>query len=862
MPNLFEFEMSETGDDEHREGEADVPPDASQAPAAEEQSENVDAATGQHPRSGPDRQLLLQEIQKEQQRLTQMDSAFFRSLPHASVPRSAFENEDGTLKRLEETLDAAPTAFRSLWNALYRETNRSLRRIESLESLLRRNELPRGNADSKNLGRLAESDVLDTADDDLLRLEQSDRPEVVQLVLAERKRTVAWLGPEVLERWQRMVRDATESLDDIVYPDQRDEWMYTYVRDRQHPHGRWLRATAESYRTGNPVWSVLLDLEQSAFSGYTWLNAEPDPTHTRALVALSRLGNDSHIIREYDLTSRRFVSPADGGFDAPEALSLVSWIDRDTIYIATDFGRGSLTESNMPRIVKRWHRGTELSEATTVFEGESTDIRVYAGYGRTMNRRWFRSPGSLRHYLIRQTSERDYDVWLLSEEGWRHLDVPSDSLVFWSESWLLILLRSSWTTGGVVHPAGALLAVPLSDFLGGGGEIQVVFTPDDQNVLIADWNTIFSPTPFQPPGWLSNYFVIPALRDAQNRLLVAAPDSNNVWNSYLLEDATPPNSRVRLVSLDPAHDRLLVAADSATSPPALMQVSLRSIGASAPEVAIELLTSTSEPAGVPLPITEQYFATAEDGARVPYFITRLPGATGSTIVYAYGSHGTVSAVPTYNPALARRWVADGNIWVSAGIRGGGECGGEWHLQGKLWQKLNSFEDFAAVVRDLHQRRVTTPAETGAIGTSFGGLVAAVMAVRYPELFGGIFCEQPLLDMIRFDRLQPQGRTWITEYGDPGDPIDRAFLTTYSPLEQIRYGTHYPALLFFTRTADDRVTPGQARRMQAKLRHAGHENTYYYESDDGAHGYDSTADSTSLRMALMLAFFDRVLRREA
>jgi prolyl oligopeptidase len=214
----------------------------------------------------------------------------------------------------------------------------------------------------------------------------------------------------------------------IAYPTRRGPWLYNFWRDAQHPKGLWRRTTAAEYRRDTPDWEVLIDLDALAAAeaeNWVWGGAAVlRPQQSLALISLSRGGADAKVIREFDMTTKQFREEADGGFYLPEAKSNIRWIDADTVYVGTDFGPDSLTDSGYPRIAKRWKRGEPLEQAQTVFEGAAGDVSVSAGYDRT--------PGYERHFVAQATDFFNEIVYLLDDDGTlRRLDVPTDASVSW-----------------------------------------------------------------------------------------------------------------------------------------------------------------------------------------------------------------------------------------------------------------------------------------------------------------------------------------------------------------------------------------------------------------------------------------------
>jgi prolyl oligopeptidase len=238
------------------------------------------------------------------------------------------------------------------------------------------------------------------------------------------------------------------------------------------------------------------------------------------------------------------------------------------------------------------------------------------------------------------------------------------------------------------------------------------------------------------------------------------------------------------------------------------------------------------PAGL---VATRHEAVSADGTRVPYVQVGPPGETGEAPVHlsGYGGFG-ISQLPYYNSAVGKLWLERGGTSVIANIRGGGEFGTAWHDAGRRKGKQLSHDDFAAVAADLVHRGVTRPARIAAEGGSNGGILITNMLTRYPERFGALFCTIPLIDMRRYAKLHA-GASWVAEYGDPDNPDDWKFLSGMSAYHNAVPGRHYPPILIATSRRDDRVHPGHARKMAAKLQAMGYE-AYFYEPAAGGHGY--------------------------
>jgi prolyl oligopeptidase len=219
-----------------------------------------------------------------------------------------------------------------------------------------------------------------------------------------------------------------------------------------------------------------------------------------------------------------------------------------------------------------------------------------------------------------------------------------------------------------------------------------------------------------------------------------------------------------------------------------------------------------------------------------------------TLLYGYGGF-EVAITPSYNASVGRGWVSQRGVYVVANIRGGGEYGPRWHQAALKQNRLRAYEDFAAVAEDVIRRKVTSPRQLGILGGSNGGLLVGNMLTLYPDLFGAVVCQVPLLDMQRYSKLLA-GASWMAEYGDPDRPEEWAFIRTFSPYHTVRKDAKYPPVLFTTSTRDDRVHPGHARKMMAKMHDMSHD-VRYYENIEGGHG--GAADNKQLAYMQALAY---------
>jgi prolyl oligopeptidase len=256
---------------------------------------------------------------------------------------------------------------------------------------------------------------------------------------------------------------------------------------------------------------------------------------------------------------------------------------------------------------------------------------------------------------------------------------------------------------------------------------------------------------------------------------------------------------------------------------------------------------------------DQLFAASKDGTRIPYFVVWSKGAradgSNPTILYGYGGY-QISQLPFYSGTFGTAWYRHGGVLVIANIRGGGEFGPTWHTSATKANKQRSYDDFAAVAEDLAARKITSPKRLGIYGGSNGGLLVGAVMVQRPELFGAVLCAVPLLDMQRYHKLLA-GNSWMAEYGDPDKPEEWAWISKYSPYQNVKAGVKYPKVLFTTSTRDDRVHPAHARKMAARMLEQGHD-VLYYENIEGGHGGAADNSQRARLQALEFTFMLDVL----
>ncbi len=617
-----------------------------------------------------------------------------------------------------------------------------------------------------------------------------------------------------------------DSRDRIPFVQKIGPWYYNFWQDAEHVRGLWRRTTMAEYRKAAPSWETVIDLDalgRTENENWVWHGSSClPPKYERCVVSLSRGGADADIKREFDLAQKAFVP---GGFALPEAKGGVGWIDRDTVYVSTDFGPGSMTSSGYPRVVKLWRRGTPLESATLVYEGKESDVSVGAYRDHT--------PGFERDFVYRGITFYSSELFLRRAGQLIKIDVPADANTSVHREWLLVELRTDWSVGGKTYPAGALLATRFDRFMAGDHQFDVLFTPSERTSLAG-----FSPT--------RNYLLVNELDNVRNRIY-RLEHRNGAWQRALLE-GQPEFGTIGASAVDSDEsDEFFMTVTDFVTPSTL---ALGTVGRGTPE-RLKALPDLFDRRG--LAIT-QHDARSADGTRIPYFQVSRRGVAldgmNPTLLYGYGGF-EVSMLPSYSAGVGASWLEKGGVYVVANIRGGGEFGPRWHQAALKGLRHNAYDDFIAVAEALVARRVTSTPRLGAMGGSNGGLLTGNMLTRRPDLFGAVVSQVPLLDMRRYHKLLA-GASWMGEYGDPDKPEEWEFIRTFSPYHNVKPGVSYPPTLIVTSTRDDRVHPGHARKMVALMQSMG-QNVQYYENTEGGHGGAANNKQAAFMAALAYTF---------
>lgn len=668
--------------------------------------------------------------------------------------------------------------------------------------------------------------------DPYLWLEEIDGEKALGWVRAKNETTLNLLKehPVFNEIYEKNL-EIYNSHERIAYPSIAGKYIYNFWKDEKNERGIWRRTTFDEYLKSSPKWETLLDIDAiSKEEGKKWVFKGVSrlyPNFERCLVNLSPGGGDATEIREFDVEEKRFVKD---GFFLPTAKSLTAWKDKDTLYVGTDFGEGSLTEAGYPRITKVWKRGTPLIEATTIFEGEKTDSGVWTYVINTPER---------QYVLIDRAITRYFSHFHVIEDGKIiKLEIPIDAQIRgFFKNQILVNLKSDWQTGDTLYNQGSLISIDYDKFLKGSKDFSVVVEPNKRSSVTSI-------------SFTKNLMLVNMLTNVRSELFMHTLKGEKWWKKKV--DA-PDFGNLYIVSTDDFSDQFFFGYEDFLTPSSLYFASCKT------EAPRKVKTLPAFFDGSQLEV-KQLEASSKDGTQIPYFLIypkkmKLDGSN-PTLLYGYGGF-EISIRPFYSATVGTGWLEKGGVYAVANIRGGGEFGPKWHQAGLKENRQSIYDDFIAVAEDMIKRKITSPEYLGISGASNGGLLVGVMFTQRPDLFAGVVCNVPILDMKRYNRLLA-GASWMGEYGNPDIPEEWAYIKKYSPYHNVFPNGKYPKVFFATSTRDDRVHPGHARKMARKLEDMGYE-FYYYENIEGGHGGVTTNQQRAFRDALIYTYLLKQLK---
>jgi prolyl oligopeptidase len=437
-----------------------------------------------------------------------------------------------------------------------------------------------------------------------------------------------------------------------------------------------------------------------------------------------------------------------------------------------------------------------------------------------------------RQFVTRGVTFFTSETYLLEGGKLTKLDVPEDASFSYFRDWMGVRLKTAWNVGGKTYAQGSFIAMPFEKFMKGDRNFDVLFEGSDRKSLAGLAVT-------------KNYVILNELDNVKNRLYELTYRDGK-WNRRAIE--LPGLGTVGASALDADEgDEYFVTLTDYLTPSTLFLAK----GGSDARERLKALPAFFDASGLK---AEQFEVKSKDGERIPYFVVmgkdaKLDGKN-PTLLYGYGGF-EVSQLPAYSGSIGNSWLTRGGVYVVANIRGGGEFGPRWHKAGLKENRQKIFDDFIAVAEDLVARKITSPRHLAISGGSNGGLLVGAVMVQRPDLFRAVICSVPLLDMQRYHKLLA-GASWVAEYGNPDDAKEWAYISKYSPYQNVKKGVAMPKVLFVTSTRDDRVHPGHARKMMARMVEQGHD-VHYFENIEGGHSASANNTQLAYRTALQYAF---------
>ena len=618
------------------------------------------------------------------------------------------------------------------------------------------------------------------------------------------------------------------STDRIADPTIYGDYIYNFWQDQNHIRGIWRRTSLKNYVNGNPVWETVIDIDKLSkednvkwvFKGVTGLY----PDYNKFLVSLSKGGGDAIVVKEFDAVTKSFV---ENGFYVPEAKGSVSWIDENTIMVSTDFGDG-VTTSGYPKQVKTWKRGTDLKDAKLIFDGSENDM---GDWGYTIH-----SKNKTYQLIMKRTSFYSGSYYLIENGELIKLDVPEDielSGIFNGQ--VLFQLKSDWKINDKTWKQGDVVSIDYNDIINGKKNFMLIVSPEERSSVAGLATT-------------KNTLLVNMLNNVKSELYKFT--WNGKWEKGKID--APEYGNITLAASDRNSEDYFFYFQNFLEPSTLYFGDTKTG---------EFEKVKSLPSFFP---TEKYQvqqleAVSKDGTKIPYFVVSSKNikydGNNPTLLNAYGGF-EVPELPRYSAATGTAWLEKGGVYVLANIRGGGEFGPKWHQAGIKENRQRVYDDFYAVAEDLISKKITSPQKLGIMGGSNGGLLVGVAFTQRPDLFNAVVCAVPLLDMKRYSKLLA-GASWMAEYGNPDIPEEWAYISKYSPYQNVKKGMNYPEVFFTTSTRDDRVHPGHARKMVAKMNDLGYK-IYYFENTEGGHAAASTNEQRAKMYALIYAYLQMKL----
>lgn len=608
------------------------------------------------------------------------------------------------------------------------------------------------------------------------------------------------------EETLKTIQNNLLSPDRIPKPELAEGKIENHWTDKDHPRGLWRTTILDSYKSTHPEWQLILDIDElNKKENKSWVfkGSECLKEDSRlCLVFLSDGGSDAVVVREFDKESKTFIK--DSPFNLEKAKSYIEWIDKDTTLVSTDFGPNSLTKSNYPRLLKVWKRGQKLSEAKTIKEASKEDMSIGPIVIHQEDTTFALAETNIDFYT------REYSLLDLKNFTSSKIEIPTDSEILGIlKDHLVFKNRSEIKTESLTIAEGSILSKKINE---SDLNYALIYSPQKDEALKEAFVT-------------KDFLIVSYLKNVLGRVKLFTLNEKGM-PQISRELDLPKEGTLEIVSHEKKSNHFIFSYENFLTPQSFYFFNGKE------SLKIKQAPKRFDESNL---VFSQQWAKSKDGTSIPYFIVHSKNivldGTNPTLLYGYG--GFEDAMTPVYLANFSPWLKQNGVYVLANLRGGGEFGPEWHTRGIKENKQKVFDDFYAIAEKLISDKVTSAKKLGIMGGSNGGLLVGAAMTQRPELFQAVVCQVPLLDMLRYHLLLA-GASWIAEYGDPSIPNEYSYIQKYSPYQNLKKKAHYPNSYFFTTTKDDRVHPGHARKMVAKLNEYG-QNVTYFENPEGGHG---------------------------
>jgi prolyl oligopeptidase len=674
-------------------------------------------------------------------------------------------------------------------------------------------------------------------EDRYLWLEEIESEKSLEWVKTHSDKTLSYFQEDhYFGKVENFVLDYLQNPKKIAMPVVIHGEIHNLWTDEKNIRGLWRKCSIESYLKGDPKWKTVLDLDKLARDeDRNWvkrglkMGTMISPNKKRMMMALSDGGTDAVVWREFCLESYRFLDTATA-FVTRESKSGVDWLDDDTLLVTIDRGEGSVTKSGYPATVVKWRRGECIHDAEEVFRTDLDHMGVWAY-------RLSEEPGS--PIIILDNVDFFHQEYHLYDNGaFRRVDLPDAiSIIMYVKEQVCFYNKKDVQLGGETVIAGSYFSIPYSELFANKIEnVSIIFTPSEKEI-VNDWGS----------GKTSTGMIFTTLNEVKG-CSYRADWNGESWSVEKLE--LPTDGDLMIIDVDDEH--CFINYEGFLTPQSLHYYNTKEKDLRVVDTLESLFDGSKFK-------VEQKYCKSSDGTAIPYFLIsskeiKLDGKT-PTILNGYGGFN-ISYSPYYLKDFGKMWLEEGGAFVVANIRGGGEFGPTWHHAALKENRQLAFDDFIAVAEDLVSSKVTSPDHLGILGGSNGGLLTSAFFTQRPDLINASCTAVPLIDMLRFHKLLA-GHSWTAEYGNPDIPEERAYIEEYSPYQKISEEKKYPKVMLMTSTKDDRVHPGHARKMAAKMMDMGHE-PYYYENTEGGHAGSSNSIQRARWVAIECTYFKKQL----